>query len=107
MAKELSKRVLSIFEQIRQIDENGNEYWLARQLAKALEYANFRNFTSVIDKTKEACKISGQPVDEHFAEFNEEINHRKGAVNTYPSYKPSKRVNDLDLQKMKLLFTRL
>ena len=86
MAKELSKKVLSIFERIKQLDENGNEYWMARQLAKALEYTDFRNFTSVIEKAKEACKNSGQPVEEHIVEANEEINHGKGAVNSYLSY---------------------
>ena len=90
MAKELSKKVLSVFEQIKQTDENGNEFWMARQLAKALEYTDFRNFTSVIEKAKEACKNSKQPVEEHLVEANEEINHGKGAVNRYPSYKMSR-----------------
>ena len=37
MANELSKKTETIFEQIRQVDEYGNEYWGARQLAKALD----------------------------------------------------------------------
>ncbi len=90
MAKEITKKALPIFEQIKQTDENGNEYWMARQLAKALEYTDFRNFSAVIAKAKEACKNSGQPIDEHLVEFNEEINHGKGAINTYPSYKLSR-----------------
>lgn len=28
----------SIFENIKHIDENGNEYWLARELQNVLEY---------------------------------------------------------------------
>ena len=40
MAKEISKNSLSVFEQIKNIDENGNEFWLARQLAKALDYTD-------------------------------------------------------------------
>ena len=90
MAKEISKKLLSVFEQIKQTDINGNEFWMARQLAKALEYTDFRNFLSVIDKAKDACKNSGQLVDEHLVEFNEEITHGKGAVNLYPSYKLSR-----------------
>ena len=50
MAKEISKQALSLFEQIKQTDENGNEYWPARQLAKVLEYSDFRNFSAVITK---------------------------------------------------------
>jgi len=90
MAKELSKRVLSIFEQIKQIDENGNEYWMARQLAKALDYTDFRNFTSVIDKAKQACENSEQPVSDHLVEFNEVVTVGSGATHTYPSYKLSR-----------------
>ena len=90
MAKELSKRVLSIFEQIKQIDENGNEYWMARQLAKALDYTDFRNFTSVIDKAKQACENSEQPVSDHLVEFNEVVAVGSGATHTYPSYKLSR-----------------
>jgi len=90
MAKEISKQTLSVFEQIRQTDENGNEFWAARQLAKTLEYTDFRNFLSVIEKAKEACKNSGQEVGHHLVEFNEEIIHGKGAVQVYQSYKLSR-----------------
>ena len=40
----------SIFEQIKRIDENGVEYWSARDLSKALDYAEYRNFKKVISK---------------------------------------------------------
>ncbi|MDP2089528.1 MAG: DNA damage-inducible protein D [Flavobacteriaceae bacterium] len=90
MAKELSKNTASIFEQIKQTDEKGNEYWMARQLSKVLEYADFRNFTSVITKAKEACKNSSQPVDNHIVEFNEMVYIGSGAVREMSSYKLSR-----------------
>ena len=40
----------SIFENIKHIDEYGNEYWFARELQKVLEYKDWRNFQKVIDK---------------------------------------------------------
>ena len=40
MTKKISKNKEALFEQIKHIDENGLEYWLARQFAKALGYAN-------------------------------------------------------------------
>ena len=43
------------FEDIRQVDKNANEFWYARALGKLLEYSDFRNFTKVIEKAKEAC----------------------------------------------------
>ena len=90
MTTELSQRDLSVFEQIRQTDEYGNEFWGARQLAKVLEYTDFRNFQSVINKAKEACLNSGQLVGDHIVDFNEEIIHGKGAKQVYPSVKLSR-----------------
>ena len=90
MANELSKKAQSIFEQIRQVDERGNEYWGARQLAKVLDYAEFRNFLPVIEKAKEACSNSGQKVEHHLVDFHEEIIHGKGATQMYQSVKLSR-----------------
>jgi DNA-damage-inducible protein D len=73
MAKEILKQGNSLFEQIRKIDENGNEFWFARQLAKVLDYTDFRNFIGVINKAKEACIISGQDVSDHSVEVNEMV----------------------------------
>lgn len=90
MAKALSKQSLNLFEQIKQIDEHGNEYWMARQLAKALEYTDFRNFSSVIAKAIEACKNSGQDVENHIVEFNEMVAIGSGAARELQSYKLSR-----------------
>ncbi len=98
MAKEISKQALSVFEQIRQTDENGNEFWAARQLAKALEYTDFRNFLSVIEKAKEACKNSGQEVENHLVEFNEMVSIGSGAEREMNSYKLSRYACYLVLQ---------
>lgn len=62
MANELSIKAQNIFEQIKRLDENGNEYWSGRELGKVLEYSEFRHFKPVIEKAKEACKNSGQPI---------------------------------------------
>ncbi len=89
MAKQISNN-LSVFEQIKQIDENGNEFWMARQLAKSLDYTDFRNFLGVIEKAKEACQNSGQAVANHLVEFNEVVAVGSGATHNYPSYKLSR-----------------
>ncbi len=85
-----TKNNLSISKQIKHTDENGNEFWMARQLSKALDYTDFRNFTGVIEKAIEACKNSGYNSLEHLVESNEVINEGKGAVHNYPSYKLSR-----------------
>ena len=45
------------FEDIKHIDENGVEYWYARELQSVLNYKEWRKFENVINKAKESCKI--------------------------------------------------
>ena len=56
MKKELVIRLHKNFEDYVHIDENGVEFWYARQLQELLQYKEWRNFNKVIDKAKEACK---------------------------------------------------
>lgn len=90
MTKELSNQNLSLFEKIKQTDENGNEFWMARQLGKVLEYTDFRNFSSVIARAREACKNSGQPIENHIVDANEMVAIGSGAERVMASYKLSR-----------------
>ena len=54
------------FESIKHIDENGIEYWYARELQKILGYKEWRKFEGVIKKAKEACENSNISALEHF-----------------------------------------
>ena len=67
------------FDGIRQRDEHGNEYWLARQLAPVLDYPQWRNFLPVLDRAKVACQQSGQPVANHFAHLRKMVDIGSGA----------------------------
>ncbi len=79
MSENLPQPSQTLFEQIKRFDENGNEYWSARELSKVLEYTEYRNLKPVIDKAKEACKNSGQEIDNHFVEFHEMVKIGSGA----------------------------
>ena len=46
----------NIFENIKHIDEYGNEYWYAMELSKVLEYKDWRKFLKVFNKAKEALQ---------------------------------------------------
>lgn len=61
------------FENIKHIDENGVEFWFARELQQVLEYTEWRNFNQVIDKAKIACENSGKLAVEHFVDVNKSI----------------------------------
>lgn len=58
------------FEAIKHVSDNGDEYWFARELAPVLEYVQWRNFAKVLDRAMLACKNSGYPVPDHFAEVS-------------------------------------
>lgn len=55
---ELTKEVASLFESIKHSDENGVEFWSARELAPYLGYKRWENFLEVLEKAKNACKSS-------------------------------------------------
>ena len=90
MAKEISKQAMSVFEQIRQTDENGNEFWSARDLAKVFEYSEYRHFIPAIKRAKEACINSGQQEGDHFEDILEMIELGKGAKREVDSVKLSR-----------------
>lgn len=54
------------FEHIRQVDEDGVEYWSARDLMVILEYASWQKFKSVLIKAQIACENSGYDPSDHF-----------------------------------------
>ena len=55
-----------IFENIKHVNEYGQEFWYARELQVALEYAEWRKFTGVIQKAMDACAQSGNEPSDHF-----------------------------------------
>jgi len=63
----------SVFESIMHISEDGEEYWYARELQKALEYSKWSNFVKVIEKAKTACKNAANDVELHFADVGKMV----------------------------------
>ncbi|HAO06959.1 MAG TPA: DNA damage-inducible protein D [Chryseobacterium sp.] len=98
MTKEITTKTLSLFETIRQTDKNGNEYWTARQLAKVLEYSEYRHFLPVIERAKEACVNSGQKITDHFEDILEMIGLAKTAQREVESIKLSRYACYLTVQ---------
>ena len=63
----------TIFENIKHIDEEGREYWLARELQLALKYKEWRKFYGVISKAIEACKNSDINTLDHFVQSDKMV----------------------------------
>ena len=84
---ELEVQQKKLFENLRHFDENGNEYWLARELQTALQYAKWENFHKVIKTAQIACKISQQNVSDHFPEVRKMVTIGSGAQRKQVDYK--------------------
>lgn len=69
MEDELTNQTRTVFEIIKRFDDDANEFWSARDLGRVLEYSQFRHFTAVIERAKEACKNSGISVLDHFEDI--------------------------------------
>ena len=65
--KEVTAYSQKTFESIKHIDENGAEFWLARELQVALEYAQWRRFQESVERAKTACEASVLPLARRFA----------------------------------------
>lgn len=65
MKKDLEINI-NAFESIKNIDENGGEFWYARQLQIVLDYKEWRKFENVIEKAKKSCENSNISVSEQF-----------------------------------------
>lgn len=74
------------FESIKHINEYGQEFWYARELARVLEYKDFRNFEQSIFKAMDACKNSGYDIADHFGDATEMVEIGLGAQRGFPSY---------------------
>lgn len=78
------------FEGIKHLTDEGIEFWYARELQAVLEYTQWRNFESVIEKAKIACINSGNNASDHFADVSKTINMPKTAVKEISDYQLSR-----------------
>lgn len=85
--EELIQKTSLNFEQIKHTDENGVEYWYARELQKILEYKEWRKFEGVIQKAKEACKNSDIKCLDHFVGADKMVQIGSGAERIQSDYK--------------------
>lgn len=80
----------SPFESIKHINEHEQEYWLARELFRVLEYTEYGKFIPVINRAKLACKNSGQDPLDHFAQVSEMVSIGSDAKRAVSDYRLSR-----------------
>lgn len=83
---EVGKYSEQIFESIKHINEYGQEFWYARELSRALEYKDFRNFEQIIFKAMDSCKNSGFDIGDHFGDVTEMVEIGSNARRGFPGY---------------------
>lgn len=81
---------MSPFEAIRHSDEDGQEYWSARELMVTLGYTKWQNFRVAISRAREACENSGHAASDHFTDASKMIQIGKGA---------QRRIEDFQLSR--------
>jgi DNA-damage-inducible protein D len=83
MEKGIITKLSQSFEEYA-YEQDGVEYWLARELQELLGYADWRNFLNAVDKAKESCKTTGEAVSDHFVDVTKTIPMPKGATKEVP-----------------------
>ena len=84
--KDLLQTTEKTFEDIKHIDENGVEFWYARELQIALEYSSWDKFKAVVKKAKISCENSEVVATEHFSQLGKSLNLPNGAVKYSEDY---------------------
>ncbi|MBI2666890.1 hypothetical protein HYX13_04720 [Candidatus Woesearchaeota archaeon] len=86
MERQIITKLQKTFEDYAH-QEEGVEFWFARDLQKLLGYVEWRKFQGVIEKAKEACKNSAQDINDHFVGAAKTIDMPKGATKEIEEYK--------------------
>ena len=87
---ELEKINETIFESIKHVDDDGNEYWYARELQKVLEYKRWDKFYNVIESAQVACSISNNNVLDHFSQVGKMVDIDSNTSRNIVDYKLSR-----------------
>jgi DNA-damage-inducible protein D len=78
MKKETINSLNKSFEEYA-YQQDGLDYWLARELQELLGYSDWRNFLNAIDKAKESCETTREGVSDHFVDVNRMVKIGSGA----------------------------
>jgi len=73
------EQLVSSFEDAAQTDDEGRNFWFARDLQRLFGYAKWDNFLTIIQRAKSACIHSGHKCEDHFADVGKMVSLGSGA----------------------------
>lgn len=79
MKSEVIQSLAQNFEDYANTTDSGVEFWFARDLQHLLGYTKWDNFAKVLNKAKSACEVSGNDIDDHFAEVGKMVSLGSGS----------------------------
>ena len=88
--KKITPQHHATFESIKHSDDQGNEFWLARPLAKVLDYSEYRHFLPVVERARAACRNSHQAEADHFEDILDMVEIGSGARRELPDVRLSR-----------------
>lgn len=86
--------ISNIFEQIKKINEYGQESWSARDLMLPLGYVRWENFAEAILKAEESCRNSKQSTIDHFRDVAKMIK-----IGTGTKKEAERKISDYELSR--------
>ena len=86
----ITPELQSPFEQLREVDVEGKEWWNSRKLARVMGYGKYWNFERVIAKAQAWVSQKGYHLGDHFVEFTEKAELGNGGVREVISIKLSR-----------------
>lgn len=79
MKSEVIQSLAQNYEAYANTTDSGVEFWFARDLQHLLGYTKWDNFAKVLNKAKSACEVSGNDIDDHFAEVGKMVSLGSGS----------------------------
>ena len=87
---EIKKYTEKVFEDIKHVDQYGNEYWSARELQLILNYKKWQKFINVIKNAKIACEQSNFLIEDHITQVGKMVDIGSKTSRSIVDYKLSR-----------------
>lgn len=86
MNTEVVTTMKKTFDDYKHVNENGVNYWSARELSKAMGYSRYQKFEAAIDRAKDQMKSIGKNPDDHMHQSVQMVDLGSGSQREISDY---------------------